>query len=401
MITEFNKFYKDKRFYLFILVIALFELILQLGFYKPFLKKNSYAANVNRITDHAIDKKEIHNPDILIMGTSVAYYGLSVPLLQEKIKDTGYKIQSTAVPGSELVVQDLILEKVLDELDHVKLLIYVGEITMPWGTKSDLTLPTLAMISQFGSISGIQRSIDFEYEVKADDFAYLLSKSIAYRRDMRDFLLNPLTRFKHLGRKLKNPNNNYYDYENSRTERMSDYELKDVIDCIAKTRQPDQYTHIPLIPFPIPPGSNPEHKKAIFDTCALSHHSEILMREKGIKDGQETEETKMYFKRLAKIYEKVKSKNIKIINIFAPYSYIIKNMGSKERLALWEQELKKINGNDALTVDFQDLFKDKNSDYYCYDVIHLNRDGMVFFTEALGDYLNKNMSTILPKGESK
>ena len=127
--TEFNKFYKDKRFYIPILVLIGFELLFQLcaGFYRPFLKKKSYAANINQIIGHITEKKQNHEPDILIVGTSVAYQGLSVPILQEKIKDTGYKIQSVAIPGSELIVQSLAVEEVLKEFKNVKLVIYVGE----------------------------------------------------------------------------------------------------------------------------------------------------------------------------------------------------------------------------------------------------------------------------------
>ena len=161
---EFNKFYKDKRFYILILVIFLFELCLQTGIYKPLLKKRSYAANVNLITDHIIDKKEEHDPDILIIGTSVAYQGLSLPILQNKIQDTGYKIQSVAIPGSELIVQSLAVEKVLREFKNVKLVIYVGEITMPWVSKTDLTLPTLAMIGEFDKTDFLPKIIDFEYD---------------------------------------------------------------------------------------------------------------------------------------------------------------------------------------------------------------------------------------------
>jgi hypothetical protein len=57
--TEFNKFYKDKRFFFPILAFLMFELILESGIYTPFLKKNSYAANINRITNHVISKKQI------------------------------------------------------------------------------------------------------------------------------------------------------------------------------------------------------------------------------------------------------------------------------------------------------------------------------------------------------
>lgn len=45
---------------------------MQFGCYKPFIKRNSYAANVNRITEHILDHQSELDPDILIVGTSLA-----------------------------------------------------------------------------------------------------------------------------------------------------------------------------------------------------------------------------------------------------------------------------------------------------------------------------------------
>ncbi|MCE9499986.1 MAG: SGNH/GDSL hydrolase family protein, partial [Leptospira sp.] len=196
--TEFNKFYKDKRFYIPVIVILVFELLLQLGVYTPFLKKNSYASNVNRITNHVLSKQPELDPDILILGTSVAYQGLSVRILNEKLKSTGLKVQSIAIPGSELIVQDMAVEKVLPKFKNVKLVIHVGEITMPWVSQTELNLPTLAMIAEFNRIEAVRKSFENEYNIRGEDIFYILFRSIAYRRDMREFFLDPGKRIKYL-----------------------------------------------------------------------------------------------------------------------------------------------------------------------------------------------------------
>jgi hypothetical protein len=46
----------------------------------------------------------------------------------------------------------LVSEKILKEFPNVKLLIYVGEVTMPWVSQTGLGLPTLAMISEFSRV---------------------------------------------------------------------------------------------------------------------------------------------------------------------------------------------------------------------------------------------------------
>ncbi|MCX7998933.1 MAG: SGNH/GDSL hydrolase family protein, partial [Leptospiraceae bacterium] len=119
MKREFSKFYKDKRFYVPVLILVCFELLLQTGIMKPFLKKNSYAANVNRILNHVLEKQKEHDPQVLILGTSVAYQGLSPRILQEYWTPLGLKIQSIAIPGSELIVQDLASQKVLHSFKPV------------------------------------------------------------------------------------------------------------------------------------------------------------------------------------------------------------------------------------------------------------------------------------------
>jgi hypothetical protein len=389
--TEFNKFYKDKRFYIPIIVLIGFELFFQLfaGFYKPYLKKKSYAANVTQIIGHITEKKQEHDPDILLIGTSVAYQGLSLPVLQEKIKDTGYKIQSVAIPGSELIVQSLAVEEVLKEFKNVKLVIYVGEITMPWVSKTDLTLPTLAMINEFDKLDAIRKVIEFDYEsgkglgflLHYDDWAYLLFKSIAYRRDLNDFIVDPGKRLKYISRRNANPNLNFYEYDNDKTEKMSDYNISNLENCMTKTHPTNNND-------PIPTTSNPDHKRAIFDTCWVAKYSTASQ--------VRTPETELYFKRLSYIYSHIREKDIKIINIFAPYSNIIDNqLGGAGRVQVWKEELAKINPPNPVVVDFRNIFDGKNGDEYCYDVIHLNHNGAVLFSESLGEYLKNNLNELI------
>lgn len=369
-------FYKDKRFYIPVLFFLTLELLFQLGIYTPFLKKNSYAANVSRISNHVIQKKPEMDPDILLLGTSVAYQGLSVNQLNSILKPQNLKVQSIAIPGSELIVQELATDKVLKEFKNVKVLIHVVEITMPWVQHKDLSLPTLAMVSEFNRIHAVKKVYEYGYEPKLDDISYILVRSFAYRRDLRDFLLTPNERLKHVGRALRNPNNNIADYENIQPEKISSYQLNSLQECMDKTNIATNHD-------PIPADSNLFHKKAIFDTCALAQITTT--------ETKPTESTQLYFKRLKILYDRLKKDNIKVINVFAPYSSLISTLGGKERLEVWRQELEKINGANTVIIDLQGIFEpSKNSDY-CFDLIHLNQQGMIKFSQELGEYLLKNL----------
>lgn len=55
---EYIAFIKDSKFWIPVLILVGLEIVMQFGCYRPFLKKNSYAANVSRITDHTLKNRE-------------------------------------------------------------------------------------------------------------------------------------------------------------------------------------------------------------------------------------------------------------------------------------------------------------------------------------------------------
>ena len=368
--TEFGKFFRTKTFLIPVGVIVAMELLLQAGCYSPFLKKNSYAANVNRILNHVIDKKDVLDPEILVFGTSVGYQGLSVPRLNQRLAP--HKINSIAIPGSELIVQELAVRKALKNFDNIKTVIHVMELTMPWVNKNELALPTLAMIAEINRPLALQKIYEYEYDVRRDDVGYIMLRSVAYRRDMKDVFFNGDKRLKDFVKSVREGNDNYYDYENSYTEAISMYSPVDLKDCQAKTG--------PANTDPIPAGSNKHHKKALYDTCSLG----LVTRIKSTA----TPESEEYFRRLKLLYAPLQEKNIRIINVFAPYSDIISHLGGPERLQHWRENLERILGPENTTViDMQYIFRGKNSGEYFYDLIHLNKKGMLEFSDRLADEL--------------
>lgn len=55
---EYIAFIKDSKFWIPVLILVGLEIGMQFGCYRPFLKKNSYAANVSRITNHVLEKQK-------------------------------------------------------------------------------------------------------------------------------------------------------------------------------------------------------------------------------------------------------------------------------------------------------------------------------------------------------
>ncbi|MDF3820348.1 hypothetical protein P3G55_10580 [Leptospira sp. 96542] len=372
LLIEFKKFLFDKKILTAIIILFLFELILQMGFYKPLLKKNSYASNINRVTEHVIEKKNILNPDILIVGTSVAFEGISIRILNEELSQTGLKAQSLAVRGSEILVQHRILEEYLDKLENVKVIIHVMEPGMAWVDKSETVEPTLSMLSEIGNFQSALELKKFEYEPTIPNYLFLIFKSIAYRKDFADLIINFNERIKSVVRQNKNPNLNPWDYENDHPESMQPYHITSVDDCLNRLSAQGDPT--------IPPASNADHRRMLFETCGIAN---IVP-----KDSAKTPETDRYFRRLKLMYEPVLKKNIKIIHVFAPYSHVIREFNGEERMRVWQdglveslapyQKLHKLDLQDSLGSD---------TSKYCFDLIHLNEMGMKSFSRILGQKL--------------
>ena len=367
---EYILFLSQKKVFLPILSLLLMEISLQLGCYKSFLKKNSYAANVNLITDHVLNQKNFE-PDYLILGTSIAYQGISLEKLNQKIKQTKKKVQSIAIPGSELVVQELAFRKIERKRNHIKTVIHIVEVSRPWATYKELILPNLAMISELNRILGMQKIYRYNYNVRIEDLSYIMVRLIAYRRDIRDFFLNPDNRIKYISQKLReNPNKLFY-YENQYEQKISNYHFENIDSCIEETKQ--SY---------IPQGSDFYHKKALFETCSLAKITK--------RTNEENDSTKLYFQRLKLLYEFILSKKKELIIIFAPSSVIIDYLKSEERNLIWKRNLEKIfqdKTSPLVIANLQDIFKNKQDGDFYYDLIHLNQFGMEHFTEKISNLI--------------
>lgn len=370
---EYIKVLLDRKFYIPLLVLIFLEIALQGGCYSPFLKPKSYAANVDRITDYALDHVEQLDPTYLILGTSVAYQGLSVKSLNQAVQPYGESVQSVAVPGSELFVQDLIALKTLPHFRKVHTIIHIFEINLPWVQQDKLSLPTLAMVSELNRIKALQKLEPYEYEYDYSDLAYISVRSIAYRRDFRDFALGPLERIKKLGRKFRKDDSSPFVYENTHYRAISMYAPKDLEECMQKTA--------PTNADPIPEGSDRFHKQALFDTCQLSTQ---------LSESHEiTEPLKKYFRRLKILHQDLYDLGVeRIIYVFAPYSELIEHLGGNERMAVWDSQLRANFPEKEHNVwDYRRILDGKANGDYFYDLIHLNHTGMEEFTKSVAQDL--------------
>ncbi|MBK9500958.1 MAG: SGNH/GDSL hydrolase family protein [Leptospiraceae bacterium] len=364
---EYFLFLKDKSIVFALVVLLVIEILLQANLYKNFLKKNSYASNVNRITDHALSKQSEIDPDILIVGTSLAYEGLSLRTLNETLKPLNLKAQTIAIPGAELIVQGLALEKVLSKFKRVKYIIHVNEIEMPWTLGIVFSQATLSMASELDRKRAIERFYEDEYKIGFEELSYIILRLWAYRKDIGEFILNPEKRIKDIGKSRKAFKENLYSYENIYTESLSLYKFKDLKECLKITKD---NTNIAL-------DSNPFHREAIFKTCKLAGESVLTL--------EENESTKLYRRRLDNFYKILKKRNIKVINVFPPISEYLGNFQYGARVLFWKEKYKDVLGEKI--IDLTLAIPKENNETYFYDIVHVNKKGMTVFTEKLSDSL--------------
>jgi hypothetical protein len=366
--TEYLKFIKDPAIIITILIILSMEILMQFGCYKPFIKRNSFAANVNRITDHALEKQQELDPNILIVGTSMAYEGLSADILNKRLSPFGYRAQSIAIPGAELIVQALAVEKVLEKFKNVEYIIHVNEAEMPWVDFKTLSTGTLAMVSEFNRSSVFKKTNDYQYDVSFSDLIFISIKLVTYRRDIGDWILNPALRIKYMGRSIKEKEEfGISSYSNQYNPSLSQYSFSNLEECM-------NVSH----PYaPIAEGSDTMHRDSIYSTCYVAN-------EKKLESGR-NESTERYKLRLTQLYRIFNERNIKVINVFPPLPKFLNYVNYPERIAFWKSEYSSLMGDHI--IDLYRAFPEEDSPNYFYDLVHLNQKGNEIFSNKLADEL--------------
>lgn len=365
---EYLKFFTDKSILSALIILVLMEMSLQAGCYRPFLKKKSYAANIQDLTEHVIANKKRLNPDILILGTSLAFEGISIPQLNRILQPTGLKAQSIAIRGAELIVQGLVLEKVLKHFTNVKYIIHVNEVEYPWLAKKHIEYYTLAMLAELDRIEAGKRMIADHYVFGPSEAIFLTFKLVSYRKDLGDFFIRADKRIKDVGRRLKHTITTPYFYDNTYRRSVALYNFQTIDECMQKT----------TTFAPIAAGSDRFHRNAVYKTCFLARHIKLGKIEKN-------EHTELYFHRLKNLYRRIRQHKIKIINVYPPLPHYLAAVNYEKRIRFWQKHYQHLLGQKQINL-LHAIPKEKDAEYF-FDLVHLNRAGMKLFTQKLATEL--------------
>ena len=384
MSSELLKYLRDMRFWIPLLVLLGFEGFLQSGLYKYALRPESYAENVNRNVGFVAGSDL--KPNVLILGTSVAYQGINMPLLTEELEGSGLRVMSAASQGALLITQHSIYRYLDEHIPSVKLIVHVSETTFPWTARHLLDESNRSMLAQFPRTQVLPLLDDYDFHLKQGDYSFLLLRSITYRKDLRDFALDPASRFKRLGRKYDREGayDSPWGHANSYDYSIAAYNASNLKECIENARAKTDFNDENGNPI-----TDADHKQALFVTC------EIGLRDPINRPGAE-QWNRLFFKRLRLFHDEVRADGRVMLTVFPPYSNLIPDLNKDDRLETWDAGLAAIYGDEPFHMaDLRRSLDGPDNNALYYDTIHLNRAGSARFTKAFAEMLKARAPELL------
>jgi hypothetical protein len=361
--SELWKFLKSPVFYFPAGLVLALELFLQSGLYNAVLKPESFAFNVNRI--RSVVKQTSYRPNVLIIGTSVAYQGLLIPDLNQAARDSGLRFQSAATQAAMIETQHALLRDLAPSLPGLRWIIHVAEIDFPYQARHELESANRSMLAQFPREETLQLLKEHRFRLTPRDYAFFYLRTLTYQSDLRDFLLNPPRRFKSLARQRKKEIPDVV-YLNQNRYAISAY---------GSNPEECEKNAIRGIPFFDDSGrqvTDEPHRTAVLDTCRNA--GEDLRA----KPGGNTWRT-LFFHRLKKLHEEARKHNLRLVTVFAPYSEMMAPAHDPERIRVWQEEFAKA-GYYSDIIDLRYTLDGPDNLSLFYDTIHLNRQGAERFT---------------------
>ena len=380
------KFIKSPVFLFPAILIVGLELFLQTGLYRKFLKPESFAYNINRI--RSVVKETSYHPNVLILGTSVAYQGLLISDLNEAAKGSGLRFQSAASQAAMIETQHALLRDLAPALPDLKWIIHVAEVNFPYQSRYELEPANRSMLAQFPRQDTMTLLNEHHFKLTTRDYGFFYLRTLTYQGDMRDFFLNPPRRLKSLARQKRDEVADVV-YSNRNQYALSVYGHT-ANECSLHANQG--------VPFVNQAGvqiTDEPHRTAVLETCRAA------LDDPRTKPGEDTWR-RLFFLRLKNLHNEARKHNLKLVTVFAPYSELVLPARPADRINVWLKEFDpKVSQNEiedqAFFGDIIDLRSSldgaDNLDLF-YDTIHLNRSGAERFTQifyrAVNSYLQKH-----------
>lgn len=358
------RFLKSRVFLIPVSIIVLLELFLRSGLYEPLLKPESFAYNATRIR-RVVKGSSLH-PNVLILGTSVAYQGILTPELNRSASADGFVFQNAATQGAMIETQHAVFRDVAPALKDLRWIVHVAEVNFPWQTRYELEPANRTMLAQFPLSDTLALMRRDRVDLSSRDYAFFYLRTLTFQGDLRDFVLNPPRRFKAIARQEKVTLPDYV-YLNRNRYAVSAYGhsaeecAKNARDGIPpKNEAGEQITDEP-------------HRTAVLDTCRMAGDDHM-------KKPGGTAWKSVFFHRLREMHRDARQSGLRVVTVFAPYSDLVPYTREEARLDIWKQELNSDGDYFPEILDLRHALDGPDNLDLFYDTIHLNRPGAERFT---------------------
>ncbi|MCB1173080.1 MAG: SGNH/GDSL hydrolase family protein [Leptospiraceae bacterium] len=381
---EFSKLLKEPRIIFPIAILAGFECFMQTGVYRQFLRPDTYAYNVNRIR-HIVRESSV-KPNVLIIGTSVPYQGIQLPLLNRLTAADGLVFQSGATEGAMIETQYALYQDLVKAQPQVRSIVLVGDIALPWKSRYQLEWVNRSMVAQFPRTRIWPLLQELEFDLSLRDQTFFIFRTLTYQADLRDLILKPLYRIKKIGREERAQSHDYPHHNDSPYSlarigvTSTGAGLVDLQKCVETAMRPELRQDSQGLVY----DENGRHvsdehqRKATAQTCEQARTESWLLSQPGL------EWQELYFRRLQKFIDAIHSDGREVVVIYPPYARIVNFLNSDERILVWDQNLDRICADKACPrLDTRDRLQGKDSLDYFYDVLHLNAHGADEWTREL------------------
>ena len=404
------KYISDVRVLTPFLVIVLLELFLQSGIYgRWMLEKNSYADQIRRSL--RVIRNSPVEPNVLILGTSVAYQGIHLPLMNRLLEEnnTGLVVQSAACEGCMMQTQYMLYKTLHEEFPKLRTIVHVLDATLDQKSRYESDQPNLSMLAQLPRGRSLAVLDEMRFDVGFNEYAYFYLRTMTFRADLRDFVLSPAGRIRNITERLRDDEQQLYTYVNDYQYAIDAFSKKgDLLTCAknALAGVNDEGQVVPKRPDDsedVQPDvqylTDRHHRNAAELTCAIAHH-EKTQKFAGARQWQN-----LFFERLDTMYDGIDAGGFHIVTIYAPYSDLIGHIIRDERKAYWDEEIAKIHGDRPyLTLDTRRSlgdFDDPRSRRYFYDVLHLNGPGARQWTRHLAGEFTKHAAFLRGEDDAR
>lgn len=379
------KIFNDSRLYIPFLLLVLFEIFMQSGLYQNFLRPDSYAYNVNRVRKIVLNSRI--EPNVLVVGTSVPYQGINLPLINQLLKADKIIVQSAATEGALITTQYAITREILEKRPSIKTILFVADMGLAWKSTYEIDSVNRSMMAQFPRLESLNILNELGYNIQAKDYSFIFARSLTYQADIRDFIMNPLYRLKKISRE-EEAQSVLYPHVNDAVYSLAGLKVKSMQDCIGQaTRKElvmDSKGMIRDATGMI--VSDKHHQKAAVQTCGLGDFE----MHQDIKNYEHSRS--LFFRRLQAVYSYFHVKKKNIVTVFPPYSHIIKGFNSKKKFDVWEKNLDRTCGSlkaNCSVIDSRNSLDTRDNLSYYYDVLHLNKKGSIEWTIFIAEQIKK------------